>query len=460
MNFSPIAREDIDFFRSLVDPDRFSTGQSSLDMHSRDQSYHGPYWPEAVLWPLSADEVSRVLAYAQDRRIPVTAWGSGSSLEGNPLPVAGGLVLNFTRMNRIRDIRLPDFQADVEPGVIYQDLNHRLRQDGLFFPPDPGARATIGGMIANNASGTRTLHYGSTRDYVLRLQVALANGEIIETGTRAAKTSSGYDLTDLFIGSEGTLGIVVAATLRLTGRPEESTAVAVAFDSVASASQAVFHTLRAGLAPASLELMDPATVGLINDEDALGLPQGAILLIEFHSSSKFYLREAMNTVANIVRTHAGRDVTGGLNPTLLERIWAARHRIGEIMRRRHPDYLPLVVDVAVPLGAYPDLMALADSLVRRAGVPGYVWSHAGDGNIHVSLLGRRGRQEEWDSIHRLNDALVNRALELGGTATGEHGVGLGKKKFMVREHGAGLEWMRKVKQVFDPEGILNPGKMF
>jgi D-lactate dehydrogenase (cytochrome) len=217
LKFSPLNETHIKNLKSMVAPDRISTGESVLDLHAKDQSHHTPSRPEVVIWPVEPSEVADILKYANDKRLPVTGWGSGSSLEGNPIPVQRGIVLDFSRMNRILDIREEDFQADVQPGVVYQDLNEKLRRCGLFFPPDPGARATLGGMIANNASGTRTIYYGSTKDYVLRLSVALANGEIIELGTRASKTSSGYDLIRLFVGSEGTLGIVVGATVRLVG---------------------------------------------------------------------------------------------------------------------------------------------------------------------------------------------------------------------------------------------------
>ena len=224
MKFNSLDETHVKQLKTLVAPDRFSTGESVLDLHARDQSRHPPHRPEAVIWPTSSMEVAEVLKYANAHLIPITGWGSGSSLEGNPIPIKGGIVLDFSLMNRILDVRSEDFQADVEPGVVYQDLNEKLKHTGLFFPPDPGARATIGGMIGNNASGTRTIYYGSTKDYVLRLSVVLANGEIIQLGTRASKTSSGYDLIRLFVGSEGTLGIVAEATVRLcTSAPSSHT---------------------------------------------------------------------------------------------------------------------------------------------------------------------------------------------------------------------------------------------
>ncbi len=285
MNFNTLSDAHLKNFQAMVAPDRFSSGDSILDLHARDQSAHPACRPEAVIWPQAAAEVAAILKYANEHRIPVTGWGAGSSLEGNPIPVCRGLVLDFTRMNRILTIREEDFQADVEPGVVYQDLNEKLRHTGLFFPPDPGARATLGGMIANNASGTRTVLYGSTRDYVMRLVVALASGELIELGTRASKSSSGYSLINLFVGSEGTLGIVVEATMRLVGFPAEYSAAVATFPSVAAAARTVYELKRSGLNPAALELLGPECIALMNQEEKLGLAVEPTLFLEFHGAS-------------------------------------------------------------------------------------------------------------------------------------------------------------------------------
>ena len=251
----------IESLKTMVPPDRFSTGASHLDLHAKDQSQHPPCRPDVVIWPVDEGEVSRIVGFANTHRIPVTGWGSGSSLEGNPIPVRSGIVLDFSQMNRVLAVRAEDFQVDVQPGVIYQDLNQQLRSEGLFFPPDPGARATIGGIIANNASGTKSVRYGSTKDYVRRLKVVLADGEIIETGTRASKSSSGIDLIHLFVGSEGTLGLVVEATLRLAALPVEISGAIATFADVETAAAAVFAIMRSGLDPAALELLDPACMG-------------------------------------------------------------------------------------------------------------------------------------------------------------------------------------------------------
>ncbi|MFC1867372.1 FAD-binding oxidoreductase [Thermodesulfobacteriota bacterium] len=460
MRFNRLSTTDIEAFQSMVPPDRFSTGESSLDLHSRDQSKHEPSLPEAVMWPENGSEVSQIIKYANESLIPVTAWGSGSSLEGNPIPVKSGLVLDFTRMNRVLNIRAEDFQADVEPGVVYKDLNEKLRHKGLFFPPDPGAGATIGGMIANNASGTRTIRYGSTKDNILRLSVVLANGEIIEVGTRASKTSSGYDLVHLFVGSEGTLGIVIEATVRLVGLPEEFSAAIVTFPSVANAGKAVFEIIRSGLEPASLEILSPDCVALINKEYDLGLKVSPTLFMEYHGPSRAQLAEVLEMTMEICEGEGCEEFRPGLGREERDRLLRARHELAEIIMRNHPGCSHMVIDVAVPITAYAEMIALTKSEMREAGIAAYIFGHAGDGNLHIAFEGRTGDEREWKVIEKMNESVVSKALSLGGTATGEHGVGIGKRKFMEAEHGRGLDWMRKIKFLFDPNGILNPGKIF
>ena len=460
MKFNSLTDTHIKAFKAMVDADRLSTGQSVLDLHARDQSSHPRCCPEAVIWPLAAAEVSEILAYANSHRIPVTGWGSGSSLEGNPIPVMRGIVLDFSQMDRILDIREEDFQADVEPGVVYQDLNQKLRHTGLFFPPDPGARATIGGMIANNASGTRTVYYGSTKDYILQLTVVMANGEIVEMGTRSSKTSSGYDLIHLMVGSEGTLGIVVRATVRLTGLPPEFSAAVVTFPSVEAAGRAVFEIKRSGLNPAALELLGPEAVALMNREENLDLSVSPTLFIEFHGVTTGQLAEVLEMAEEICHGQGCLEFRPGLGRAERDRIFKARHGLGETIIRNHPGCRVLSTDVAVPNARYPELIKTIQAEVDAHNITGYTLSHAGDGNVHLVVAGRRDDGEEWARIDRVVDTVVTRALELGGTSTGEHGVGIGKRKYMTAEHGSSLFWMQRVKSVFDPKGILNPGKIF
>lgn len=460
MKFTRLNKTHIKNLQSMVPPDRFSTGESNLDLHSEDQSQHPACRPEAVIWPVDRVEVSEILKYANKNLIPVTGWGAGTSLEGNPIPVKAGIVLDFSQMNKILDIKEEDFQTDVEPGVIYQDLNEKLRYKGLFFPPDPGAQATIGGMIANNASGTRTVHYGSTKDHVLRLSVVLTNGEIIETGTRASKTSSGYDLIHLFVGSEGTLGIVVEGTLRLVGLPAESSAAIVTFPSVEAAGKAVYEIIRSGLDPAALELLAPDCINLINQEQNLGLNVSPTLFMEYHGPTKNQLAEVLEIVQEICKGEGCSEFRSGLGRTERDDLFKARHELGEMIIRNHPDCSLMVIDVAVPITAYPEMIGFVREESEKTGIPGYIFSHAGDGNLHLVFMGKKGAEGEWKVIDHANQRIVSKALAMGGTATGEHGVGIGKRKFMEAEHGKSLKWMKRIKSLFDPNGILNPGKIF
>lgn len=460
MNFNILTQAHIKDLSRIVSSDRISTGASVLDLHAKDQSQHAPVRPEIVIWPENQDEVAAVVAYANDRNIPVVGWGSGSSLEGNPIPVQKGMVIDFSRMNRILAVKTEDFQVDVEPGLVYQDLNEHLKYSGLFFPPDPGARATVGGMIANNASGTRTVHYGSTKDYVLRLSIVLANGEIIETGSRSAKSSSGYDLLHLFVGSEGTLGLVVQATLRLVGLPEEYAAAIITFPTIQAASEAVVEIMRSGLDPASLELLDSACIRLFNQEKHLGLEEAPTLFTEFHGPSMTYLAEILDLVEEICKDAGHFGFQRGLGREERNRFFEARHELGEMVIRSHPDCATQVIDVAVPMSAYSDIITRASLAAEEAGIPGYAFSHAGDGNLHLNLAGRKNNPKDWKMIEEISQELVFKALSYGGTATGEHGVGMGKKGYMAAEHGKSLHWMKQIKNLFDPKGILNPGKIF
>jgi D-lactate dehydrogenase (cytochrome) len=460
LKFNSISETHINHLKAIVAADRFSAGESVLDLHAKDQSRHPPIRPEAVIWPSSPKEVAEILKYANANLIPVTGWGSGSSLEGNPIPIKRGIVLDFSQMNHILDIREEDFQADVEPGVVYQDLNDKLKHTGLFFPPDPGARATLGGMIANNASGTRTIYYGSTKDYVLRLSVALANGEIIKLGTRASKTSSGYDLIRLFVGSEGTLGVVVGATVRLAGLPAEFSAAVATFPTIAAAGKAVFEIMRGGLNPAALELLGPECIELMNREEGLELNVSPTIFIEFHGSTRNQLAEVLEMAQEICREQGCGKFEPGLGRPERDRIFKARHELGEMIIRNHPDSRILVMDVAVPITAYSELINAINAETAGSGLATYYISHAGNGNVHFNILCKKGDRRQWDMIKEIVDRLVARSLELGGTATGEHGIGLGKRKYMVAEHGSSLEWMQRIKSMFDPNGILNPGKIF
>jgi D-lactate dehydrogenase (cytochrome) len=315
-------------------------------------------------------------------------------------------------------------------------------------------------MIANNASGTRTVFYGSTRDYVMRLVVALADGELLEMGTRASKSSSGYNLINLFVGSEGTLGIVVEATMRLAAFPAEYSAAVATFPSVQAAAQTVYELKRSGLNPAALELLGPECIALMNQVEKLGLNVAPTLFIEFHGPSTSQLSEVLGTAKDVCAAGGCTDFRLGLGRAERDRIFKARHALGEMIQHNHPEHKILIMDVAVPITAYADLLDVMHAEVRTHGLIAYTLSHAGNGNVHLNIAGRKDDPKEWELVQAVSERLVMKAIAIGGTATGEHGVGLGKRKYMPAQHGAGLAWMKRIKNLFDPNGILNPGKIF
>lgn len=460
MGFNRIREKDIEILKDIVEKDRISKGISNLRLHSCDQSHHKPHLPELVIWPIEEKEVVEVLKYANQNMIPVTAWGAGTSLEGNPIPLFGGIVLDFSLMNKIIDIREEDFQADVQPGVIYQDLNHSLRHKGLFFAPDPGARATIGGMIGNNASGIRSIRYGSTRDNVLRIRAVLANGDVIEMGSRTSKMASGYDMLRFFIGSEGTLGIVVEATVRLRGIPEKSSAAFISFSNIETASRAVFEIMRSGLEPACLEIMDSKCIEVINKIKGLKLDLADTILLEFHGATESEIKESIEIAHDICASLGYTKFVKGIERDAYKRILDARYSLAESIRKNHPGRVHTVMDVAVPVSAFPNIVSLAHEEAKKADIPSYIFGHAGNGNLHLAFMAKEGDRTEWEIIDRIKNKIITKAISLGGTATGEHGVGIGKRKYMELEHGKGLNWMKKIKDLFDPNGILNPGKIF
>lgn len=453
-----ITDRDIALLQGIVGREAVSRGESHRDLHAHDESFHETHRPEVVVWPHSTTDVQAIVRLAAERRWPVTPWGAGSSLEGNPIPVSGGLVLDMQEMNRILDLRETDFQVDVQAGVIYKELNQRLQRHGLFFPPDPGASATVGGMIANNASGIRTVKYGPTKDYVLRLSVVLADGRLIQAGNRARKSSSGYDLCRLFTGSEGTLGIVTEATLRLVGLPDNVMAVRAAFPAVENASQTVFEIMSSGLSPSAMEFLDGAVMGVLNRDRGLALEERPTLLMEFHGFSAQGLQAELELVEDICRANGCGVLDRGIGPDERHRLWEMRHLTVESIKRVHPERHLLIMDVAVPLSRYSDMVSFISTEIHD--FTAYVFGHAGDGNIHVVVMDNHHDPARWRRVQELNRRVVLQALEYEGTCTGEHGIGIGKREFMRREHGPGLDLMRDLKSLLDPQGILNPGKIF
>ena len=455
-----LSQQHLEFLIDLLGKERVNSGPSALDLHCHDFGFHPCQRPEVVVWPESTEEVSRILAWAQNQEIPVTPWGAGSSTEGNPIPVAGGVVLDMNNMNHILEMRLADRQIDVEPGISYKDMNHKLRHDGLFFPPDPGAAATIGGMIANGSSGIRTVKYGTTRDYVMGLEVVVPGGEVIHTGTRAHKSASGYDLTRLIVGSEGTLGVVTKACLRLAALPAHFAAVVASFDDVPTAAQAVVEVMAAGAEPTALELLTAPVARLLKEHSGADVPVEPLLFMEFDGMSEAALAEALGLAEEVCRGLNCRSFASGLGRESRDRLWKARHALGETIKQAHPGLENLITDVAVPISVYPELIAFSEELLEREKMVGYVFGHAGDGNVHLVWPGDPADKPLWDRVEAGNQAVVEFALKLGGTATGEHGVGIGKAKYMPGEHGASLKYMKRIKQAFDPKGIMNPGKIF
>jgi D-lactate dehydrogenase (cytochrome) len=442
---------------AMLDGERVSVKNADLDLHARDQSFHAAHPPDVVIWPETVEEVSNVLRFANAERIPIIAWGAGTSLEGNPLAVYGGIVMDFGRMNKIVNVRAEDFQVDVQPGVTRIDLNKALARYGLFFAPDPGANASIGGMIGNNASGIKTIRYGATKDNVMRLEVVKADGEVIHVGTRARKDSSGYDLLHLFVGSEGTLGIVTEATLKLAPLPANFSATLAAFKTISEAMQAVVDIVGMGLSPSALEFLDVETVQLLNRDKALNLVEAPTLIVEFNGNSD----DEGLVAAKEICTEAGAinfEAASGLEAR--NRLWEARHHTYESIVRQHPNEAQLILDVCVPLSRYPELMLFVDEVLTEHQLVGYKFGHAGDGNLHTNICYDPAIPLSLEKVQAVNALIVQRGIEMEGTATGEHGVGIGKRKYVVQQHGPALEVMRQIKSLLDPNWILNPGKIF
>jgi D-lactate dehydrogenase (cytochrome) len=409
---------------------------------------------------VTTEEVAGILSWTYENDVPVTPWGAGTSTEGNPVPTRGGLVIDMTRMNKIIEIRPQDLQVDVQPGVLRKELNRTAGRHGLFFPPDPGADATIGGMIANNASGIQTVKYGATKDYVMKLTVVLPQGRVIHIGCKANKSSSGYDLTRLFVGSEGTLGIATEATLKLTGIPAHYLATTINFKNLESASEAVAVLIGSGLEPAALELLPPGLIRLMNREKNLGIPEVPSLFCEFHGISKTTLQETADLAKELCEECGATGFKFGIEEKDRRELWRARHEAWETIHRAHPKKETLIVDAAVPLSCYPEMIVFSQNLVDENHADGYVFGHAGDGNLHVVMAGDPDDEKEWSILEKINHFIVEKAVELGGTCTGEHGVGIGKRKFMELEHGDSYQLMRQIKELIDPKGLMNPGKIF
>jgi D-lactate dehydrogenase (cytochrome) len=443
--------------RELVGDQAVSTGASDLEIHSHDESTHGPVLPGAIVYPKTTAEVSGILAIANREGMPVTGYGAGTSLEGNAVPAAGGIVVDFRDMNRILAIHEEDFQATVQAGVLRLDLEEHLSRYGLFFPPDPGANASIGGMIANNAAGIRAIKYGATRDNVLALTAVLADGRVIKTGSRSVKQSAGYDLRHLIIGSEGTLALVTEATLKLAPVPEHFATAVVAFPDVSSVAAAVHSIMGYGLEPAALEMLHAYDIRWMNEDEDAGLVEAPSLMMEFTGASVVAVDEAMAEARSLSNAAGAVGAQEGLDHQTRAQLWRLRHSARERYARRNPGKKHITIDVSVPVSTLPELVAFAEKACADLGFDLPIYGHAGDGNIHIGVV---YAQAAATAATELSGKLVKKALELGGTSTGEHGTGIGKRKYLVDEFGAdAVDVMHSIKQALDPNNILNPGKV-
>lgn len=456
--YTPLTSELIAELTQIAGEENISTADAERTLRAKDASFHTPHMPEVVVWATSPEQVSAVLKFANTHCVPVTPWGVGTGLEGNSIALYGGILLSFERMNRILEIHADDFQVTVEPGIGHKDLNAILARQGLFFPPDPGANASIGGMLANNASGIRTVKYGASKDNVLKMQVALADGRLIEVGSRSIKQSSGYDLLHLFVGSEGTLGVITRATLKLVPVPQFMSALVASFPSISAAVETVVAVRGSGLDPAALELIDATHAIMLSQAEGVDLGDQPTVFMEFHAAHAASLENGLREAEAICRENGATRLVATTDPTERKGLWHARHSSYEIMVRNHPDKRFYINDVAVPISRYPELIAHIETVRDREGITAYLLGHAGDGNIHVELLFHD--DASYQKALDVNAQIVHKALELEGTATGEHGVGIGKARFMAQEHGVALDVMRAIKHTLDPNGILNPGKIF
>jgi len=439
---------------------RLSTAAAVREQHGRDESPFPAAPPEAVVFCESEQDVADAVALAAAHAVPVIPFGIGSSLEGHLLAVQGGISLDLSRMAQVLRVDAEDLTVTVQPGVTREQLNRELRSQGLFFPIDPGANATLGGMAATRASGTNAVRYGTMRENVLALRVVTASGEVIATGTRAKKSSAGYDLTRLMVGSEGTLGVITELTLKLYPLPEAVSAAICHFPSVEAAVAATISIIQMGVPIARCELLDGQTVAAVNRHDKLNLREQPMLLMEFHGSEAG-VREQAETVQALAREAGGEDFQWATTPEERTRLWTARHHAYFAAVQTRPGCRCVTTDTCVPISRLAESINDSVREADDAGLPYFLVGHVGDGNFHIGYLIDPALPEERALAERLSAQMVHRAQRLGGTCTGEHGVGLHKMGFLRDEAGAGgVAMMRAIKQALDPQNILNPGKIF
>lgn len=440
--------------------ERCSTAAAVREQHGRDESVYAAMPPEAVVFCENSDEVAFVVALAHQHAVPVIPFGVGSSVEGHLLAVQGGVSIDLARMDRIVRVNAEDLTATVEAGVTREQLNRELRETGLFFPVDPGANATIGGMCATRASGTNAVRYGTMRENVLGLTVVTASGEVIRTGSRARKSSAGYDLTRLFVGSEGTLGVMTEITLKLYPLPEAVSAAICHFPSIAAAVRTTIQIIQMGVPIARCELLDAHAIRGVNKHSKLTLREAPMLLMEFHGSAAG-VQEQAAAVQEIANEHGGEAFEWATTPEERSRLWTARHKAYFAALQTRPGCRCQSTDTCVPISSLAESIDESIAEAEAAGIPYWVVGHVGDGNFHLSYLLDPDDPVEQATVERLSAQMVQRALRLEGTCTGEHGIGLHKMGYLVDEAGAGgVNLMRRIKQALDPRNVMNPGKIF
>ncbi len=439
---------------------QFSKALVVREQHGRDESAFTVPPPAAVVFAQSTQDVSDAVQLAARYKVPVIAFGVGSSLEGHLLAVQGGICIDVSRMAQVLAIDADDLTVTVQPGVTRKQLNEAVKATGLFFPIDPGADASIGGMAATRASGTNAVRYGTMRDNVLALEVVTASGEVIRTGTRAKKSSAGYDLTRLMVGSEGTLGIMTEITVKLYPLPEAVMAATCSFPSLADAVNTTMLIIQLGVPIARCELLDANTVRMVNAHSHLNLPENAMLLMEFHGSPAA-VQEQVAIVQDLAADQGGQAFEWASTPEARTRLWTARHNAYFAGIQSRPGCKAITTDTCVPISKLAEAMLDSVLEAEQSALPYFLVGHVGDGNFHMGYLIDPHLPQERELAETLNQQLVRRALALGGTCTGEHGVGLHKMDFLVEETGQGaVAMMRAIKLALDPQNILNPGKIF
>ncbi len=438
--------------------DQVSTGPSILDQHSRDPAHTVPHRPDAVAFPESTEEVAEIVRICAEHACPIVPFGVGSSLEGHVVPIHGGVSLDMTRMNRVVAVNEADLDAVVQPGVTRVQLNDHLRGTGLMFAVDPGADASMGGMAATRASGTNAVRYGTMRETVMALEVVLADGRIIRTGSRARKSSTGYDLTRLFVGSEGTLGVITELTVRLFGQPEAVGAATCAFETIEGAVDTVIFAVQMGLPIARVELLDAVQIGAANAYSDLGLQEKPHLFLEFHGTDAG-VAEQSERFGEIAAENGGSAFSWATATEDRTRLWKARHDSYWAARGLRPGAEGLVTDACVPISALAEAIAETRADLDQSSLISPIVGHVGDGNFHLQLLIEPGNEAEMAEAKALSARLAERTLRLGGTVSGEHGVGVQKMKYLDAEHGLAYSVMGDLKRALDPLNIMNPGKI-